>query len=248
MDVAYERDGGSSLIEVLVAALVLCVGMAGVLPLVFGSVRATRAARDASMATWLAWQKAEQLRTPADLVVSPANALAADTAGYVDYPDQYGPARQRPRSLHAPVADRGCRCRRRRGAAARGVGVPRGVTRPAGRRGDRAPPGRGVSARPSLSTAAGFTVVELMASMATALVVCGALFTLVDAVRRTAATNAEVDDLQQRLRTALQTVAGELVNAGAGPDRTPLAGPLGRCSLRRALPARPGGRRCARPA
>jgi hypothetical protein len=84
-----------------------------------------------------------------------------------------------------------------------------------------------MSARPSLSAAAGFTVVELMASMATALVVCGALFTLMDAARRTAATNAEVDDLQQRLRAALQTVAGELVNAGAGPDRTPLAGPLG---------------------
>ena len=90
MDVACEHDGGFSLIEVLVAALVLCVGMAGVLPLVFGSVRATRAARDASMATWLAWQKAEQLRAPADLAVSPANTLAADTAGYVDYLDQSG--------------------------------------------------------------------------------------------------------------------------------------------------------------
>ena len=84
-----------------------------------------------------------------------------------------------------------------------------------------------MSARPSLPAAEGFSLVELMASMATALVVCGALFTLVDAARRTAAANAEVDDLQQRLRAALQTVAGELVNAGAGPDRTALAGSLG---------------------
>ena len=80
----------------LVAALVLCVGMAGVLPLVFGSVRATRAARDTSMATWLAWQKAEELRVPADLAVSPANTLAADTAGYVDHLDQFGQPSEAP--------------------------------------------------------------------------------------------------------------------------------------------------------
>ena len=63
--------------------------------------------------------------------------------------------------------------------------------------------------------------------MAIALTVCGALFTLLDAARRTAASNAEVDELQQRLRAALHLVADELVNAGAGPDRTRLAGPLG---------------------
>jgi prepilin-type N-terminal cleavage/methylation domain-containing protein len=86
----HVRDHGFSLIEVLVAALVLCVGMAGVLPLVFGSVRATRAARDTNMATWLAWQKIEQLRVLLDPVPSPADALATDTAGYVDYLDQSG--------------------------------------------------------------------------------------------------------------------------------------------------------------
>jgi prepilin-type N-terminal cleavage/methylation domain-containing protein len=51
----HARDHGFSLIEVLVAAVVLCIGMVGVLPLVFGSVRAIRAARDTSMGTWLAW-------------------------------------------------------------------------------------------------------------------------------------------------------------------------------------------------
>ena len=81
--------------------------------------------------------------------------------------------------------------------------------------------------RPSRGAAGGFTVVELMASMALALIVCGALFTLLDAARRTAGSNAEVGELQQRLRASLHLVANELVNAGAGPDRTPLAGPLG---------------------
>jgi type IV pilus modification protein PilV len=99
---AHARDHGFSLIEVLVAALVLCIGMAGVLPLVFGSVRATRAARDTSMATWLAWQKAEELRVPVDLAASPANTLAADTAGYVDYLDQSG----RPSKTPSPYTRR----------------------------------------------------------------------------------------------------------------------------------------------
>jgi hypothetical protein len=83
-----------------------------------------------------------------------------------------------------------------------------------------------VSTRRSRQDAGGFTVIELMASMLIALVVCGTLFTLLDAARRTTASNAEVGELQQRLRAALHLVADELVNAGAGPDRTPLAGPL----------------------
>ena len=84
------RDHGFSLIEALVASLVLSVGMAGVLPIVFGAVRATRAARDTSMATWLAWQKAEELRVPVDLALSPSDTLATDTPGYVDHLDQFG--------------------------------------------------------------------------------------------------------------------------------------------------------------
>ena len=80
--------------------------------------------------------------------------------------------------------------------------------------------------RPTRHDAGGFTVVELMASIALTLVVCGTVLTLLDAVRRTTASNAEVDELQQRLRAAIHLVADELVNAGAGPDRTPLAGSL----------------------
>jgi hypothetical protein len=81
--------------------------------------------------------------------------------------------------------------------------------------------------RARLEQAGGFTLPELAASMLIALVVCGAVVTLVNTTRRMAATNAEADDLQQRLRAALHAIGDELVNAGAGADRTALAGPLG---------------------
>jgi prepilin-type N-terminal cleavage/methylation domain-containing protein len=90
MNPRLPQPGGFTLIEALVAAVVLGVGIAGLLPLVFGSVQATRAARDASTATWLAWQKLEDLRTPIDPPQSPANSLAVDVPGFVDYLDEAG--------------------------------------------------------------------------------------------------------------------------------------------------------------
>jgi type II secretory pathway pseudopilin PulG len=85
------KDGsGFSLVETLVAALVFCVGVAAVVPLVAGSMRASRTARDASMATWLAWQKLEELRGIDAPGLSPADTLAADTPGFVDYLDGIG--------------------------------------------------------------------------------------------------------------------------------------------------------------
>lgn len=83
-------DRGFSLVEVLTASLVFCVGVVGVLPLMAGALLGTRAARDASMATWLAWQKVEELHHPAGLLDSPGGTLDADTPGYVDYLDQAG--------------------------------------------------------------------------------------------------------------------------------------------------------------
>ena len=74
---------GFSLVETLVAALVFSVGAVGVMPLIVGAVRATRGARDTGMATWLAWQKAEELR-------GPAGALAAGAGADVDHLDQFG--------------------------------------------------------------------------------------------------------------------------------------------------------------
>ena len=52
---------GFSLVDVLVASVVFITGVAAVLPLAVASVQATRLARDMSMATWLAWQKVEEL-------------------------------------------------------------------------------------------------------------------------------------------------------------------------------------------
>lgn len=49
------------MVDVLVASVVFMTGVAAVLPLAAGSVRATRLARDRSMATFLAWQKVEEL-------------------------------------------------------------------------------------------------------------------------------------------------------------------------------------------
>lgn len=80
--------------------------------------------------------------------------------------------------------------------------------------------------RGAVRGASGFSLIELVAVMAVTLVLAGAVIGLVNAMRGIVATQPEVADMQQRLRTALQQVAGELVNAGAGLDRTPLAGPL----------------------
>jgi type II secretory pathway pseudopilin PulG len=101
-----------------VATMVFAVGAAALVPLVAGSVRTTRTARDTGLATWMAWQKLEELRgltyahdltgapitdmwtdttrEPAvhaggtGLAPSPSAALAQDTPGYVDYLSQSG--------------------------------------------------------------------------------------------------------------------------------------------------------------
>ena len=52
---------GFSLVDVLVASVVFITGVAAILPLAVASVQGTRLARDMSMATWLAWQKIEEL-------------------------------------------------------------------------------------------------------------------------------------------------------------------------------------------
>src|SRR5262245_26934506 len=113
------RDArGTSLVEVLVATMVFAVATAAFVPLVAGSVRTIRTARDTGLATWMAWQKLEELRgltyahdltgapitdvwtdttqAPAvhaggsGLGPSPSSSLTADTPGYVDYLSQSG--------------------------------------------------------------------------------------------------------------------------------------------------------------
>ncbi|HEY6507562.1 MAG TPA: prepilin-type N-terminal cleavage/methylation domain-containing protein, partial [Vicinamibacterales bacterium] len=75
-------------------------------------------------------------------------------------------------------------------------------------------------------TSEGVTIVELMVAMAVTLVLSAAVFGAVSAVQSLAASQPEVSAMQQGLRTALHLLASELVNAGAGLDRTALAGPL----------------------
>jgi Tfp pilus assembly protein PilV len=89
---------GTSLVEALVATVVFTVGVTALVPLLFGSSHAVRAARDNGMATWLAWQKLEELRglAGADLGSSPAASLDEDALGYVDYLDQSGNAAPAP--------------------------------------------------------------------------------------------------------------------------------------------------------
>jgi type II secretory pathway pseudopilin PulG len=105
-------------VEVLVATVVFAVGAAALVPLVAGSVRTTRTARDTGLATWMAWQKLEELRGltyardltgmpltdtwtdttreplvhagGAGLGPSPSSSLVEDTSGYVDYLSQSG--------------------------------------------------------------------------------------------------------------------------------------------------------------
>lgn len=84
------------------------------------------------------------------------------------------------------------------------------------------------AAQPAL----GVTVVELVVAMAVTLVLSAAVLALVNVVRSLVTSQPEVSDMQQRLRASLQLIAGELANAGAGLDRTALAGPLSQ-----ALPA-----------
>jgi hypothetical protein len=87
-----EHAHGASLVEALVATLVFTVAVAALVPLLLVSIRSTRTARDAGQATWLAWQKIEDLRglTYEDLGHSPPSSLDEDTPGYVDYLDQAG--------------------------------------------------------------------------------------------------------------------------------------------------------------
>jgi hypothetical protein len=72
----------------------------------------------------------------------------------------------------------------------------------------------------------GFSLIELVAATAITVVLGGAVIGLVNAMRAVVVTQPEMADLQQRLRAAALQVTGDLLNAGAGLDRTALAGPL----------------------
>lgn len=115
---SHQADTGFTLVEVLLALVLLGVAAAGVSVLFVVSILDARAARDQTMTIVLAGERMEQLRglswgmeaatgtpvtdlttdlgrSPPDgsgngLGPSPANSLAVNTPGYVDYLDSRG--------------------------------------------------------------------------------------------------------------------------------------------------------------
>src|SRR5512146_915462 len=113
----FSDESGFSLIETLVASLILVTGVVSLAGLFTISTTANRTARGTTFAMVLAQQKMEQLRgltwgfdvlglplsdtttnvanmpftsDGSGLAPSPSGTLKADTTGYVDYLDQYG--------------------------------------------------------------------------------------------------------------------------------------------------------------
>jgi Tfp pilus assembly protein PilV len=80
MGMAIRANNGSSLIEVLVATLVLVTGVLGIAQLFLIAAATNAAARDATIVATLAAQKIEQLRS-----TDPAEAT-----GLVDHVDRWG--------------------------------------------------------------------------------------------------------------------------------------------------------------
>jgi prepilin-type N-terminal cleavage/methylation domain-containing protein len=85
-----QRDSGFTLVEVLVAAMLLTVGMGAIAYLVIAATRVNGVARRSTYAALLAADKLEELRAlPFDdpaLAVSPPGALTVDADGFHDVP------------------------------------------------------------------------------------------------------------------------------------------------------------------
>ncbi|MBI3046959.1 MAG: prepilin-type N-terminal cleavage/methylation domain-containing protein [Acidobacteria bacterium] len=71
-----------------------------------------------------------------------------------------------------------------------------------------------------MRSAAGFTLAELLVGMAIMLVVTGAVLALVDPARGMFQAQPEISDMHQRLRVAVDALAGDLLRAGAGVAST----------------------------
>src|SRR5687768_2776638 len=97
------REDGTSLIEVMVATGILVVALVSLAQLLTTAIRDNLTARNATYATILAGQKIEELRALAwsadgegfalsdpALSRSPSGTLTTNTAGFVDYLDQFG--------------------------------------------------------------------------------------------------------------------------------------------------------------
>jgi type II secretory pathway pseudopilin PulG len=72
----------------------------------------------------------------------------------------------------------------------------------------------------------GFSLVELTIAIALTLLLAASLFALTRASRAASAAQSEAADVQQRMRVAVDTIAHDLANGGAGPALVDHSGPL----------------------
>jgi prepilin-type N-terminal cleavage/methylation domain-containing protein len=88
-------ERGFSLVETLVATVVLAVGVGTLAQLAFAATRAIEHARGASFATILAQEKLEDLRSRLSIdevgpTISPSGVLDSNTSGFCDFLDRFG--------------------------------------------------------------------------------------------------------------------------------------------------------------
>jgi len=72
----------------------------------------------------------------------------------------------------------------------------------------------------------GYSLIEVLVSMAIMMVVTGAVFQLVNPSQSSAQIQPEVQDMQQRMRVGVDTLFKDLVMAGAGPYQGSYSGSL----------------------
>ena len=72
----------------------------------------------------------------------------------------------------------------------------------------------------------GFTLLEILVSMAIMMIVTGAIFQLVSPSQASSQIQPEVQDMQQRMRVATDTLFKDLMMAGAGPYQGATTGSL----------------------
>ncbi|PYR90342.1 MAG: hypothetical protein DMF84_20725 [Acidobacteria bacterium] len=72
----------------------------------------------------------------------------------------------------------------------------------------------------------GYSLIEVLVSMAIMMVITGAIFQLVNPSQSTAQIQPEVQDMQQRMRVGADTLFKDLVMAGAGPYQGAVTGSL----------------------
>ncbi len=72
----------------------------------------------------------------------------------------------------------------------------------------------------------GYSLIEVLVSMAIMMVVTGAVFQLVNPGQSTSQVQPEVQDMQQRMRVGADALFKDLVMAGAGPYQGPVTGSL----------------------